>query len=191
MKIIGITGGIGAGKSTVTAEFEKLGATVVDADAISRNVTLKSGCAYLEIVKVFGEEILLASGELNRKKLAEIVFSDKNKLDELNKITHKHIFKEMEKQIENAKTDIVVLDVPLLFSNDFPIKCDLKIAVLAEKATRIQRVKNRDGINTDEIEARILNQLSEEDYIKLADICIINENLNETIEQVKKIYERM
>lgn len=191
MKIIGVTGGIGSGKSTVSLEFQKLGATVVDADAISRNVTLKGANAYFEIVEAFGEDILLDSGELNRKKLAEIVFSNKDKLNLLNKITHKHIFDEMRKQIETAKTDVVVLDVPLLFSCDFPIKCDLKIAVIADKALRIQRVKMRSGLSTEEIEERIQNQLTDEDFIKLADICIVNDDLTETRKQVEKIYERM
>ncbi len=191
MKIIGITGGIGSGKSTVSYEFKKLGATVVDADSISRMVTAKDGYAYPEIIQTFGKEILLENGELDRKKLAKLVFSDKNKLNVLNKITHKYIFEEMERQIDNAETEILVLDVPLLFSNDFPIKCDLKIAVIADEELRIRRVKNRDGLNTEEIQARMKNQLADEDYIKLADVCIVNEDLCETREQVKKIYERM
>lgn len=189
MKIIGITGGIGSGKSTVSSEFKKLGATVVDADNISRMVTAKNGCAYPEIIQAFGEEILLDNGEIDRKKLAKFVFSDKSKLNELNKITHKYVFEEMDRQIANAEAEIVVLDVPLLFNKDFPIKCDLKIAVIADRAIRIERVKNRNGLSTDEVEARIKNQLTDEEYARLADVCIINENLDNTKEQIKKIYE--
>ena len=191
MKIIGITGGIGAGKSTVSREFEKLGAKVVDADKISRQVTTKDGCAYGEIVDYFGEDILFENGEINRKRLSELVFSDKEKLSVLNNITHKHIFKEMESQIKNANTDIVVLDVPLLFSSDFKIKCDLKIAVIADEKIRINRVIERDGLSENEISARIKNQISDAEYERLADICIYNNDLENTRKDVKKIYDRL
>ncbi len=189
MKIIGITGGIGAGKSTVSKEFENLGATVVDADKISRAVLLKNGRAYEEAVEFFGEEILLENGEINRKRLADIVFSDKKMLDKLNEITHKHIFFEMKNQIKNAKTKVVILDVPLLFSADFSIDCDLKVAVLADENVRIERVMKRDKVTAEEVKARISNQMSDKEYEEKADICIINNDLEDTKKQIKKIYE--
>ena len=98
MKIIGITGGIGSGKTTVGKMFESFGAEVIDADEISREVTKKDGAAYAEIVSFFGDEILLADKELNRKAISDIVFKDKKSLEMLNKITHKHIFLKMEEQ---------------------------------------------------------------------------------------------
>ncbi len=189
MKIIGITGGIGAGKSTVSKEFECLGATIVDADRIAKAVLLKDGNAYKEALDFFGYDIVLEDGEIDRKKLAGIVFSDKEKLEMLNKITHKHIFAEMEKQIEAAKTRVVILDVPLLFSSDFNIECDLKIAVLADEEIRIKRVMSRDNAQYDEVKARIRNQISDEKYRRMADICIVNDDLEETLRQVKRIYE--
>ncbi len=189
MKIIGITGGIGAGKSIVSAEFEKLGAKVIDADNISRRVTAKNGQGYQEVVDYFGENILLENGEINRKALAKIVFSDKNKLNTLNKITHKHIFAEMKAEINNSKEDVIVLDVPLLFSDDFKILCDIKIAILADEDVRIKRVMKRDGLSEAEIRARIQNQMTNEEYERLADICIWNNDLAETKKQIKEIFE--
>lgn len=189
MKIIGITGGIGSGKSTVCAFFKELGATVIDADEISRSVTKKTGSAYGETVEFFGRDILLESGEIDRKRLAKIVFLDKEKLKVLNEITHKHIFEEMNMRINGAKTKVVVLDVPLLFSADFKIKCDLKIAVIAPKELRLIRAARRDNCKTADIEARMKNQMSDEEYRARADMCIVNDDLAKTKEQVKKIYE--
>ncbi|MBR2916558.1 MAG: dephospho-CoA kinase [Clostridia bacterium] len=191
MKIIGITGGIGAGKSTVSAEFAKLGAKVIDADAISRQVTAKDGLAYGEIVEYFGKEVLTASGEIDRKALAKTIFSHKEQLDALNKITHKHIFEEMKKEIKASSEDIVVLDVPLLFSEDFNIPCDMKIAVLCDEEIRIKRVMERDGMTPDEVKARIKNQMTDEEYQDLADICICNNDLAETRIQIAEIYKSM
>ena len=189
MKIIGITGGIGAGKSTVSAEFKVLGAKVIDADAISRQITTKEGLAYGEIVDYFGESILLTNGEINRKALAEIVFSDKDKLNALNEITHKHIFDNMREEIKNSSEELVVLDVPLLFSDDFKIPCDIKIAVLADEDLRIERVMNRDGMSKEEVVERIKNQMTNEEYMSLADIYIWNNDLEESKKQVREIYE--
>ncbi len=189
MKIIGVTGGIGAGKTTVCREFERLGATVVDADKIAREVLKKDGRAYSETLSAFGDGILLPSGEIDRKKLAGIVFADKNKLESLNKITHKHIFDIMNEEISSAKTDVVVLDVPLLFSSDFKIKCDVKVAVLADESVRLERVQSRDNMTKEQVLSRIKSQLGDEEYRKKADICIINNDLSDAIKQVKKIYE--
>lgn len=191
MEIIGITGGIGAGKSTVSREFEKLGAKIVDADKISRQVMLKGGAAYYEAVDYFGKDILEDNGEINRKLLAKEVFSDKEKLEALNKITHKHIFAEMKRQINEAMEDVVVLDVPLLFSSDFKIKCDVKVAVIADESVRVKRVMARDSVSEDEVLSRIKNQISNEEYRLLADICIDNYDLSKTQQEVKKIYDRL
>ncbi len=189
MKIIGITGGIGAGKSTVSNEFARLGATVIDADKIAKEVLKKNGLAYAEAISAFGNDILLENGEINRKKLAEIVFSDKAKLNRLNEITHKHIFIKMQEEIDRAKTEVVVLDVPLLFSADFAIECDIKIAVLADENVRICRVENRDKVTAEQVKARIKNQLTDEEYREMADICIINNDFDDTKRQIEKIYE--
>ena len=121
MKIIGITGGIGAGKSTVCEEFKKYGACIIDADKISHQVTAKNGSAYAEIVENFGTDVLKSDGEIDREKLAGIVFSDQNELEKLNYITHKHIFEKMREEIASSDSELIILDVPLLFSADFEL----------------------------------------------------------------------
>ncbi len=174
MKIIGITGGSGAGKTTVCAELKKCGAVIVDADKISKEVTKKGSPALDEIEKAFGKQYILPSGELDRKGLGEVVFSDDSKLEMLNKITHKHIYLKMEQEIKDADKDVVVLDVPLLFGTDFPFKCDLTVAVVADKEDRMKRIVARDGITREMAEARIKNQMSDDEYRDLADICFEN-----------------
>ncbi len=174
MKIIGVTGGTGAGKSAVCAELKKCGATVIDADLIAKQVVLSGEPAFDEIVLAFGEEILAEDGQLNRKKLADIVFSDKEKLKLLNEITHKFVFAEMNKRLEEAKSEIVVLDVPLLFQCGFPIKCHLTVSVLADREERIARVMERDKISREAVLARMSGQLSDDEYRRLADVCFVN-----------------
>lgn len=190
MKLLGITGGIGAGKSAVTKYFADLGAEVIDADAIARKVMEKNGEAYAEVVAVFGEEILQSNGEIDRKKLASIVFSCQDKLQVLNNITHACVFHEMEKRINNSDSELICLDVPLLFSCEFPFQCDKTLAVLAPKEQRIQRVMERNNCSREDIEARMACQLTEEELRKKADICIINDkSMTELGACVKKIYQ--
>lgn len=174
MKIIGITGGIGSGKSTLCAELKKLGAQVIDSDRISRDITQKGRPALLEIADAFGREVIGINGELERKKLGNIVFNDPQKLKKLNQITHKYIFEEMKRQMDEATASVVVLDVPLLFQCDFPIKCDLTIAVLADREVRIKRIMERDGVDREAALLRMKRQLTDSDYRRLADVCFEN-----------------
>ncbi len=158
----------------LSAEFEKCGAKLIDADKISRQVTAVNGLAFDEIVRCFGKEILNPNGEIDRKILGEIVFDDPKKLELLEKITHKHIFDEMQRQLNGCEAKLAVLDVPLLFNCDFPIKCDRTIAVIADPEIRLRRIMDRDGISEPAAKARMKNQLSNEEYRQLADICFEN-----------------
>ncbi len=181
MKIIGVTGGTGAGKSVLCDELRKCGATIIDCDRISRSVTKSDGAAFGEIVETFGTEILAADGELNRKALAAVVFNDEQKLELLNKITHKHIFAEMQKQLEECNTPVAVMDVPLLFNADFPFKCDLTVAVLATPEVRLERIMSRDGISKAAALDRMKNQMTDGEYKSLADICFENDGNSEKV----------
>lgn len=188
MKIIGITGGTGAGKSSVCDEFKKYGAQIVDADLIARQIVRFGQPALDEIVSFFGKEILTDDGELNRKKMGSIVFSDKNKLNILNNITHKYIFAEMKRQMDESNAEILVLDVPLLFQDDFPFECDMTVAVVADTEERIRRIMSRDGISKDAAEARVFNQLSDDEYRNLADVCFEN---NGDVEEIKEFVKKL
>lgn len=189
MKILGVTGGIGAGKSMVTQCFKELGAAIVDADAIARSVLNQDGAAYSTVVCNFGLEILNDDKEINRSKLAEIVFSNPQKLQELNAITHPCVFAEMERQIEEATEELVCLDVPLLFSCEFPFRCDKTLAVLAPKELRIERVMKRDGALREAIEARMAAQYDDETFRSMADYCIVNDgDVMQLRTAVNKVY---
>ncbi len=189
MKIIGVTGGTGSGKSTLCTCFRELGATVIDADKIAKAITLKGGAAYSEIVKEFGDGILDEKGEIVRKALGDIVFNDSKKLELLEEITHKYVFREMEIAINTCKSSVVVLDVPLLFQCDFPFKCDLTVAVIADEKVRIDRIMMRDSLNETQAKDRIRNQLSEAEYRQRADRVFENNgNRDDAMEFARKIY---
>ncbi len=174
MKLIALTGGIGAGKSTVSAELSRLGACVIDSDKVSVRLMQPGEAAYCATVKEFGEQILCENGEIDRKALAEIVFSDKSRLEALNKITHPLIYREMQRLAALADNSVVCMEIPLLFSTDCPIIFDMTVAVVAPRETRIERVMRRDGCTREQAEARIANQLPDEQMRSLADYVIEN-----------------
>ena len=171
MIIVGLTGVIGSGKSTVSHILSELGAYTIDADEISRTVLDKDTPAYFETVEHFGRKILSCDGTINRKELA------KAELEVLNRITHKYIFIKMQNMIDkyisaSGSGDMIVLDVPLLFSDDFNIKYDKSVVVTASREIIIKRVMLRDGMDESEILSRIKNQLTDEELIKRADFVI-------------------
>lgn len=191
MKIIGVTGGIGSGKTTVCEMFEKLGAEVIDADKIAHDITKRDGAAYAEIIGKFGEKVMLPGGEIDRKALAKIVFSDSEKLKLLEHITHKYVFEEMKKRMDKSTAPVVVLDVPLLFSSEFPFACDLTVGVTADMEDRISRVFKRDNMTREEIISRINNQISDKTLKEKADIIIENSSLDLTFIKVKEIFNKI
>ena len=198
MIIVGLTGVIGSGKSTVSHILSELGAYTIDADEISRTVLDKDTPAYFETVEHFGRKILSCDGTINRKELAKIVFNNKAELEVLNRITHKYIFIKMQNMIDkyisaSGSGDMIVLDVPLLFSDDFNIKYDKAVVVTASREIIIKRVMLRDGMDESEILSRIKNQLTDEELIKRADFVIENnyENIDELRTCVTGIYKEL
>lgn len=187
MKIIGVTGGIGSGKSAVSAILRDLGAAVVDADVIARNVTSSTGKAYDELVSHFGNDIVGENGEIDRQKLADIVFSDKAMLDALNSITHKHIAEKLQDTVELLKSagkwDVIVLDVPIPIEKGFIDLADEIWVVTAEKETRIKRVMERSGYTYEEVTDRMDSQPREDEYLRLANEMIKNDGSIEELEQ--------
>lgn len=192
MKILGITGGIGSGKSTVTRIFADLGAETADADAIAKKITEPNGAAYEQVVRNFGIGILNSDGTINRKKLAEIVFKDKGKLEVLNDITHRCVSEELNRFALCASARLVCLDVPLLFTCRYPIHCDKTLAVVANTDIRIKRVAMRSGLSKEEILSRMNNQLSDAELEARADYCIANNGMiDDMLPRAKEIYAIM
>ena len=178
MKVIGLTGGTGSGKSVVSKSLAAAGAVIVDADKIAHEIILKGEPAYQEIIEYYGTGILDEEGSIIRKKLGEIVFNDKEKLAFLNQCTHKYITAEVKRQIAEAKAEgtatAIIVDAPLLLEAKLETVCDLVWVVYAEPEVRAQRVMVRDGITCELAKARIANQKSWDEYKAAADTVIDN-----------------
>lgn len=174
MVIIGLTGGSGSGKTTFCELLAERGVYVINADKVARRVVEPGKPALDEVVREFGTDILFEDGTLNRKKLGGIVFSDKEKLELLNKITHKYIAEEIKREIETVKEDIVVIDAPALIESGTIHWCDYVIALVADRQVRISRIMKRDGLTREEAQARIDSQRSDSEYTQYADIVLDN-----------------
>ena len=170
MFIVGVTGGIGSGKTTVSRYLEDKGLVVLDADRISGDVTAEGGSAVAEVAEVFGPASVGLDGAMNRKYISDIVFHDRMKLDQLSSIVHKHVFAEMEKRIEEEtakNTKCLILDVPIPVQR-FVDMSDQVWVVRCDPDTRIARLIDR-GLSPEEAQRRIAMQLSDAEYADLAD----------------------
>lgn len=186
--ILGVTGGFGTGKSTVAKYFKRFGAKVIDADKISRNLLNPGTEAYRKAVDIFGESILKNNKDIDRIKLAGIVFSDNNLLKKLNKLIHPEVKKIIKRKIARASEKIVVLDVPLLFEAKLENLVDKIIVVKAGRAEQIQRIRNKSLFTKEDIVKRINAQMPLSDKVRLADFVIDNSGtLNNTNKQVEKL----
>ena len=187
MKIIGVTGSSGAGKDILCEILEnKYNAEIVDADKIARELS-KKGTMYLQsIVESFGSGIVDRKGELNRKKLASIIYEDDKKREELNKLTFIYVVDEIKKRINKIKKKIIVVNAPLLFESNLDQVCDFVIAIIAERNVQIERIMKRDNIKADEAEKRLNMQNTDEFYIENADFIIHNKGDIKDIEKQLK-----
>lgn len=191
MIIVGLTGGMGTGKSTVTNFFRELGAYIIDWDELAREVVQPHSKAWKEIVEYFGKHILNEDLTINRQKLAEMVFPDKKKVAKLNQIVHPEVFKEDERITNEIKARdpnaLIVKDVPLLFEAKRPA-IDKVLVVTASEQTQLRRLEEK-GMSQKDARKRIKSQLPLEKKIKSADFVINNDGpLEETKRQVKEIY---
>ena len=187
LKIIGVTGGIGSGKSAVARTLRDLGAVVIDADSIARIITAKGGKALEELAVYFGNGILDENGDLNRKALADMVFKDPVRRHALESITHKHIVSKILEGVENirnsGKTERVVIDAPIPLEHGFLDVADEVWVVAAEKETRLKRVMERSGYTYEEALDRINSQMKDEEYLQAADDVIQNDGSMEELEK--------
>lgn len=183
--VIGLTGGIASGKSTVSAMFKQLNIPVIDADQIARDVVLPGEQTYDKIVAHFGKDILHDDDTLNRRKLGEIIFADEEKRQQLNAIIHPAIRQQMLQQRDHyvrAKEKCVVLDIPLLFESQLMDYVEKIIVVYVDEQIQLERLMTRDQSSEQDAQQRIDSQLPLKDKVKLADAVIDN---NGTIEQSK------
>ncbi|MBQ3074578.1 MAG: dephospho-CoA kinase [Clostridia bacterium] len=182
MKILGICGSSGSGKSSVSEYFRELGFPVLDCDLIYHNLVDAPSDCLTEIGKNFGFD-LIKSGKLDRKRLGEIVFTDPIKLKLLNEITHRHVIRCLEGRITRLSQEgfkACLIDAPMLFEARLDRRCDQVIAVIADRETKIRRICARDGIDRQSAEIRIDHQLPDAELIKRSDYVIENSgSLNE------------
>lgn len=185
MIIVGICGSSGSGKSSVCSYFRELGAEVLDCDRIYRDLVSAPSECLKAIGDRFGEKMIL-DGKLNRKELSAAVYSDRNLLNELNRLTHPFVLVELQKRLEeNLKkgTSMCLIDAPLFFEAKLETWCDAVIAVISDEKIQIDRIMTRDRITLEEARARLKMQIKADDLIKRSDFVI--QNLG-SIEQLKQ-----
>ena len=183
---VGLTGGIGAGKSTVSEMFARRGAVVVDADVIVREIQEPGTEAFNEIIDAFGSQVVAPNGTLDRQKLAAVVFGDPEKLKQLEAITHPRVGARFAERVQQLReTDnIVILDIPLLGASKSGSErfADAVVVVTASPEIRVARLHAR-GMTREDAEARIAAQISDEERLKLADHVLTNDG---TIDELDK-----
>ena len=193
--IIGILGGISSGKTTLANLFTRQNASLIDADKIARQVTDKPNIIN-SITKAFGNEVLDPKGKLDRKKLAKIVFQDKILTDKLNKIVHPEVLNEIEQKIleflDDSKTKIIVLDIPLLLEIGWEKKCDILVFIHCNQELRLKRAAQRGVASGEDLKNRENLQISLDKKRDIADY-IVNNNSKESAmaEQVQEIINKI
>ncbi len=188
MKIIGITGNSGSGKSSVSEIIAKKcdDSIIIDADKIAKSMAAINTKYYNAIKKEFGKDILKANLEIDRKKLANIIFNNDEKRDVLNRITFKYVVSNIKQKINlNKNKEVIILDIPLLFESGLDEICDITLGIIANKNVKIERICKRDKININQAENRINKQLEDK---------ILEKNCNYIIENngsLKELNEKL
>lgn len=197
MLMVGLTGGIVSGKSTVSEMFRQLGAQVIDADQIAHTIVSPGEKAWHSIVEYFGKEILLKNQQINRKKLAKIVFADKKKLEMLNSITHPEIMAVINQRICQLKSNynqdlICIIDAPLLFEANLADRMDKIIVVFINQEEQTKRLLLRDNFTKEEALRRIQSQIPLTSKLSWADYVIDNSfSREQTKKQVEQVWEKL
>ena len=187
MRIYGLCGGSGSGKSTVASIFASVGICILDADKIYSELLYPASPLISEIAQAFGNSVLSEDGNLNRKALASIVFSEEGRtalLPTLNEITHRAVIRETLSRIKSLSESeyrAVIFDAPLLYESGFDKRCDKVIGVIADRETRIARIMNRDNISLDAAVSRINSQKSDSFIEANADFIIVNNGTTEEL----------
>lgn len=198
MTIIGLTGSIASGKSLVSGILKELGANIVDADKIAREIVEPGQKAWMDIKNVFGADILSEDGTINRKKLAGLVFEFPDKLEILNSITHPHIIAKITEEVNNYRVQkdnlagALVIDAPLLIETGLNKLVDSVWVVFVPEKIQIERLMARDNISREEAQDRINSQMPANEKLKYADFIIDNSGgVFETKQKVESIWKQL
>lgn len=194
-KVIGLTGGIASGKSTISNIFKEVGWPVIDADQTARQVVMPGSLGLAQIVSRFGSQVLQPNGTLDRAALGSMVFDDPQNLSDLDQIEHPLIMAAIDKQLAGLKKQglpVVVLDVPLLFETGMDQECDLTVLAVVDRKTQLERLMKRDHCSKAAALKRINAQMPLEEKMRRADVTIDNNgSLAQTRLQVAKLVERV
>ncbi len=194
MKIIGLTGGIGSGKSTVSRFLAELGAVIIDADKVGHDA-LKDAAIRQEIIAAFGERVLTPAGDIDRTRLGGIVFDDAEALERLNRIIQPRIHDVIKAQLEDCRergVAVVVLEAPLLVEAGATSIVDEVWVTAAPEPTVLKRLRERSGLSESETLARIHSQISAEERVKHADVIISNDgSLHELKTKIEGLWRRL
>lgn len=192
--IVGLTGGIASGKSTISYYYQSLNIPIIDADIESRLAVEKGEPAYIKIAAHFGKEVLHSDGTLNRQKLGEIIFSNEEERRVLNSIVHPDVRRRMEekqRQAVEAGEKVVILDIPLLFENKLNHTVDRTILVYVDQDTQIARLMKRNDLSYEQALKRINAQMPLQEKLALADEVINNNgSMEESIHQANRILKK-
>lgn len=187
--IVGITGGIGSGKTTVAKIFEKMGIPIYIADEKSRERTATDPRIKSYIQETYGNELFDSDGSLKRKVLGEIVFPDKDKLKALNEVIHPIVAEDFKDWLAQQNAPYILKEAAVLFESGTYNDCDYIIVVVAPRELRIKRVMERSGLTREEIESRMNHQWSDDDKIALSDFVIRNGEDDALMPQIFEIHE--
>ncbi|MDQ1001250.1 dephospho-CoA kinase [Neobacillus niacini] len=188
--VIGLTGGIASGKSTVSNMLKEMHITVIDADVEARLAVEKGEPAYQKIVAEFGDDIVLPDGDIDRQKLGSIIFHNAEKRQLLNSIVHPEVRKRMNDQVEAARTraeQVIILDIPLLFESKLTYMVEKTILVYVDREIQLKRLMERNDLSLEDAEARIKSQMPLSEKVALSD-AVINNN-GSTTETKKQVIE--
>jgi len=194
MKVIGLTGGIGSGKSTVSQFLAELGAVIIDADRVGHEAFKPGSELWRGVVAAFGRQIVTPSGDIDRGKLGEIVFGNSESLSRLNQIMHPRMYDMVRAQLEECRqqgVEVAVLEAPLLIEANWTSLVDEVWVTAASEATVLKRLQEQTGLSKEESLARIRSQLPLEERIKRADVVINTDcSFDEVKTRVKELWDR-
>lgn len=193
---VGLTGGIASGKSTVSEAFARLGAKVLDADEVAREVVLPGKPAWTKLRHTFGSEFFRPDGRLNRNKLRRLVFADPEQRSRLNAIVHPEVMREIDSRFEqltsSAEHAVVLVDIPLLIEVGVAHRFDKVVVVYANESVQVMRLMQRDGLSREEARQALSVQIDLREKAKKADFVISNSGTpGETQAQVEKVWQEL
>lgn len=185
--VIGLTGSIATGKTTVSNYLKEFGYPVIDADVVARQVVEPGTKGLRMITDTFGEKLLTSDGQLDRQQLAQLVFTSSEQLQQLNRILQPIIRERIQELISTYKDSVVVIDVPLLYEQHYEELCDVVMVVSVQPQQQLKRLMNRNHLTMDEAKNRVASQMPLSSKERLADVVIDNNgSVEETRQQVKK-----